>query len=103
MPEVNKEIRIVDFVSIEEIDPIYFQKTYYLSPDGRADRGYTLLMEALKNTGKIGICQVSIRTKTSLGAVRVLNNCLVLETLYYFITLMKLDQLKKFLIYRQIR
>lgn len=73
----------MDFVNIDEIDPIYFQKTYYLSPDNRADRSYTLLMEALKTTSKIGICKVSIRSKSSLGAIRVVNNCLVLETLYY--------------------
>ncbi|AJS61451.1 DNA repair protein [Paenibacillus sp. IHBB 10380] len=84
LPELNKEIKIMDFVNIDEIDPIYFQKTYYLSPDNRADRSYTLLMEALKTTSKIGICKVSIRSKSSLGAIRVVNNCLVLETLYYF-------------------
>ncbi|OAB30299.1 Ku protein [Paenibacillus macquariensis subsp. defensor] len=83
LPDLNKEIKIMDFVNIEEIDPIYFQKTYYLSPDNRADRSYTLLMEALKTTSKIGICKVSIRSKSSLGAIRVVNNCLVLETLYY--------------------
>ncbi|MEK4510818.1 Ku protein [Paenibacillus anaericanus] len=83
LPDSNKEIKIMDFVSIDEIDPIYFQKTYYLSPDSRADKGYTLLMEALKTTSKIGICKVSIRAKSSLGAIRVINNCLVLETLYY--------------------
>ncbi|MEK4510149.1 non-homologous end joining protein Ku [Paenibacillus sp. FSL K6-2524] len=83
LPDSHKEIKIMDFVSIDEIDPIYFQKTYYLSPDSRADKGYTLLMEALKTTSKIGICKVSIRAKSSLGAIRVINNCLVLETLYY--------------------
>jgi len=83
LPESIKEIKIMDFVNIDEIDPIYFQKTYYLSPDSSADRGYTLLMEALKTTSKIGICKVSIRAKSSLGAIRVVNNCLVLETLYY--------------------
>jgi len=83
LPESSKEIKILDFVDMDEIDPIYFQKTYYLSPDNKADRGYTLLMKALKTTSKIGICKVSIRAKSSLGAIRVINNCLVLETLYY--------------------
>ncbi|MEK4252104.1 non-homologous end joining protein Ku [Paenibacillus sp. FSL W7-1287] len=83
LPESIKEIKIMDFVNIDEIDPIYFQKTYYLSPDSSSDRGYTLLMEALKTTSKIGICKISIRAKSSLGAIRVVNNCLVLETLYY--------------------
>lgn len=81
--ESVKEIKILDFVNIDEIDPIYFQKTYYLSPDGKADRGYALLLEAIRTTGKIGICKLSIRSKSSLAAIRVVNNCLVLETLFY--------------------
>lgn len=81
--EVNKEIKILDFVSLEEIDPIYYQKTYYLSPGDTGANAYGLLMESLKQTGKIGIAKVSIRSKSSLCCLRVIDNCLVMETMFY--------------------
>jgi len=81
--EVNKEIKILDFVDLQEIDPIYFQKTYYLSPGDTGANAYGLLMEALKQTGRIGIAKVSIRSKSSLCCLRVIGNCLVMETMFY--------------------
>jgi DNA end-binding protein Ku len=81
--EVNKEIKILDFVDLAEIDPIYFQKTYYLSPGDTGTNAYSLLMESLKQTGKIGIAKVSIRSKSSLCCIRVIDNCLVMETMFY--------------------
>ena len=81
--EKSKTIRILDFVALEEIDPIYFQKTYYLSPDQAGGGAYTLLMEAMKESGKIGIANISIRSKSSLAAIRVLEGCLAMETIYY--------------------
>jgi DNA end-binding protein Ku len=81
--EVNKEIKILDFVDLMEIDPIYFQKTYYLSPGDTGANAYSLLMESLKQTRKIGIAKVSIRSKSSLCCIRVIDNCLVMETMFY--------------------
>ncbi|MNW31172.1 putative DNA repair protein YkoV [compost metagenome] len=79
----NKNITILDFVNLEDIDPIYFQKTYYLSPDQTGDNAYSLLLNAMRDTGKIGIAQISIRSKSSLAAIRVYNNCLAIETIFY--------------------
>ncbi|MNI59981.1 putative DNA repair protein YkoV [compost metagenome] len=73
----------MDFVDLTEIDPIYFQKTYYLSPDQAGANAYRLLMEAMRQTGKIGIAKISIRSKSSLAAIRVLADCLAIETIYY--------------------
>jgi DNA end-binding protein Ku len=81
--EVNKEIKILDFVNLKEIDPIYFQKTYYLSPGDTGANAYSLLLESLKQTEKIGIAKVSIRSKSSLCCVRVIDRCLVMETIFY--------------------
>lgn len=61
--ESSKSITILDFVDLTEIDPIYFQKTYYLSPDQAGANAYRLLMEAMRQTGKIGIAKISIRSK----------------------------------------
>ncbi|WP_025674928.1 Ku protein, partial [Paenibacillus polymyxa] len=81
--QADKNIVILDFVDLQEIDPIYFQKTYYLSPDQTGSNAYKLLMNAMKDTGKIGIAQISIRSKSSLAAIRVLDECLAVETMFY--------------------
>lgn len=81
--EVTKEIKILDFVQLTDIDPIYFQKTYYLAPNETGANAYNLLLEAMKQTGKIGIAKVSIRSKSSLAAVRVIDNCIAMETIFY--------------------
>ncbi|AHV95931.1 Ku protein [Paenibacillus sabinae] len=81
--ESTKNITILDFVDLKEIDPIYFQKTYYLSPDQAGAGAYRLLMEAMRQTGKIGVAKISIRSKSSLAAIRVLENCLSIETMFY--------------------
>lgn len=79
----NKEIKIMDFVDLTDIDPIYFQKTYYLSPGDTGSNAYNLLLESLKQTGKIGIATISIRSKSSLAAIRIVDQCLALETIFY--------------------
>jgi DNA end-binding protein Ku len=81
--EVTKEIKILDFVQLTDIDPIYFQKTYYLAPNETGTNAYSLLLEAMKQTGKIGIAKVSIRSKSSLAAIRVIDNCIAMETIFY--------------------
>jgi DNA end-binding protein Ku len=81
--ETAKTIKILDFVDIHEIDPIYYQKAYYLSPDMAGAGAYNLLLEAIKQTGKIGIAKISIRSKSSLAAIRVVGNCICLETMYF--------------------
>ncbi|ANY69129.1 Ku protein [Paenibacillus sp. BIHB 4019] len=82
-PESAKTIQILDFVDLSEIDPIYFQKAYYLSPDMTGAGAYNLLLEAIQQTSKIGIAKISIRSKSSLAAVRVVGNCLCLETMFF--------------------
>ncbi|WP_083180083.1 Ku protein [Paenibacillus yonginensis] len=80
----NKTITILDFVDLHEIDPIYFQKTYYLSPDQAGSNAYRLLLQAMRDTGKIGIAKIAIRSKSSLAAIRVLeDDCLAVETIFY--------------------
>ncbi|WP_248928753.1 Ku protein [Paenibacillus hamazuiensis] len=81
--EANKEIKILDFVDLTEIDPIYFQKTYYLAPNETGANAYNLLLESMRQSGKIGIAKVSIRAKSSLAAIRVIDNCIAMETIFY--------------------
>jgi len=90
--EANKEIRILDFVDLKEIDPIYFKKTYYLSPGETGANAYSLLLESMRQTGKIGIANVSIRSKGSLAAIRVIENCIAMETIFYPDEIRAVDQ-----------
>ncbi|MBB3112070.1 DNA end-binding protein Ku [Paenibacillus phyllosphaerae] len=81
--ERSKTITILDFVDLTEIDPIYFQKTYYLSPDQAGGNAYNLLLEAMRQSGKIGLAKVSIRSKSSLAAIRVIGDALAMETIFF--------------------
>src|SRR5918992_2381857 len=81
--ELTHSIDICDFVSIDEIDPIYFRKAYYLLPREGAEKPYRLLVKALEDTGKVGIAKVVIRNKEHLAALRPYNGVLLLETMYY--------------------
>jgi len=80
---VEKTVEIIDFVSLEEIDPIYFHRSYYIGPGENGQKAYTLLREALSKSGKIGIAEITIRSKQQLAIVRVYNNCIVMETIHY--------------------
>jgi DNA end-binding protein Ku len=81
--ELTKTIDICDFVDLDEIDPIYFRKAYYLAPQDGAEKPYRLLTRALEETGKVAIAKIVIRNKQHLAAVRPSNGTLVLETMYY--------------------
>ncbi|MCF6093344.1 Ku protein [Microaerobacter geothermalis] len=82
-PETKRTVEILDFVNLEEIDPIYFDKSYYLSPNETGDKAYALLRKAMNETGKIGVAKITIRNRESLAVIRTLENCIVLETIYY--------------------
>src|SRR6266513_2962522 len=81
--ELTHAIDILDFVDLEEIDPIYFRKAYYLVPQDGAEKPYRLLVRALDETGKVGIAKVVIRNKQHLAALRPHDGVLLLETMYY--------------------
>ena len=81
--ELTKTIDICDFVDLDDIDPIYFRKAYYLLPQEGAEKPYELLARALDETGKVAIAKVVIRNKQHLAALRPWNGTLVLETMYY--------------------
>lgn len=78
-----KTIEILDFVRLEEIDPIYYVKSYYLAPGELGAKPYRLLYEAMKKTGRIAVARVVLRQKESLAVLRVYNNVLVMETIFY--------------------
>jgi len=82
-PEKSKTIDILDFVHLADIDPIYYDKTYFLSPEEMSLKAYALLREAMLATGKIAIAKIVLRSSQSLAALRIYGDSLVLETLFY--------------------
>src|SRR3954452_22143828 len=77
----RREIDVLEFVEAEQIDPIHFEKTYYLEPDGPATRPYVLLRDALENAGQVAITKIALRQRESLAALRVRDGVLVLHTM----------------------
>ncbi|MES2980893.1 MAG: Ku protein [Verrucomicrobiota bacterium] len=82
-PKLTKTLEIESFVSLDDIDPILFDKPYYLEPDKRGRKAYALLREALRQTGKAGISKVVIRTREYLSAMFVRDDVLILMLLRF--------------------
>lgn len=83
-PGRSRTIEITDFVDASEIDPIYYQKTYYLAPANEAaERAYALLTSAMEEAGRIGVANFVMRSKQYLAAVRPQEGVLVLETMFF--------------------
>jgi DNA end-binding protein Ku len=78
-----RAIEIERFVDSEEIDPIYFQRSYYLVPEGTGLKAYHLLREAMSDDGKVAVAKVAFRDKEHLATVRLRENVLVLETMFW--------------------
>ena len=81
--ESSRAIDIVQFVDLDEIDPILFKKSYYLVPDETGAKAYALLRKALSEESKVGIAKVSFRDKEHLAALRFKDNVFVLETMFW--------------------
>jgi DNA end-binding protein Ku len=82
-PKASKTIDIEDFVDLDQIDPVYYERPYYLVPDKGGQKAYALLRNAMRETNKVGIARVVLRTKQYLAAIRAKGDVLVLETMLY--------------------
>lgn len=81
--ETAKRVDILDFVSLTEIDPIYYDRSYYLEPDEGAQKPYFLLRRAMLDSKRVALAKVALRQKESLACVRVYDKVLVMETMLY--------------------
>jgi DNA end-binding protein Ku len=81
--ESSRTVDIVQFVELEDIDPVYFMKSYYLIPDETGIKAYTLLRQAMEEDGRVGIAKFSLRDKEHLAALRFKDKVLVLETMFW--------------------
>ena len=83
-PERSRYIEITDFVSLHEIDPVYFNTTYYLAPEGEtAGKAYALLRQAMQDSGKVAVATFVMRNKEYLVAIRPEADVLALETMNF--------------------
>jgi DNA end-binding protein Ku len=81
--EATQTVDIQDFVDLEEIDPMFFYKPYYLEPQKGGDKAYALLRDALKDSNKVGIAKVVIKTRQYLAGVKPEDGALVLELMHF--------------------
>jgi DNA end-binding protein Ku len=90
----TQTVDIKEFVSLDEIDPMFFDRPYYLAPEKGGGKAYALLRNALQNSKKVGIAKVVIKTREHLAAVKPLGNALVLELMHFAEQLLDVSELK---------
>jgi DNA end-binding protein Ku len=81
--EATQTVDIQDFVDLDEIDPMFFYKPYYLEPQKGGDKAYALLRDSLKDNNKVGIAKVVIKTRQYLAGVKPEDGALVLELMHF--------------------
>lgn len=81
--ENSHEIEVVQFVPSDQLEPMMFEKSYYLEPDSKSPKAYVLLRRALEDTDRVAIVQFALREKTRLGALRIKDDVLVLQSLLW--------------------
>lgn len=82
-PKTAREMQIVEFVQLAEIDPIYFETSYYVSPDRGGERAYALLFEALRQSGFVAIAQVAMHNREHVVVIRSGKTGIILHTMFY--------------------
>lgn len=93
--EATQTVDIINFVTLDQVDPLLFYKPYYLEVMKGGDKAYVLLRDALVNSGKIAISKVVIRTKQHLAAVKPQGNGLMLELMHFPKELVPVSQFKE--------
>src|SRR5436305_6668815 len=91
--EATQTVDIQDFVDVDEIDPMFFYKPYYLEPQKGGDKAYALLRDSLKESNKVGIAKVVIKTRQYLAGVKPEDGALVLELMHFADELADTDKL----------
>jgi DNA end-binding protein Ku len=92
-PEKTRSIEITDFVELAQIDPIYFDRAYYLTPAEHAAKPYRLLLEAMQRSGRVGIARIVMHDKEYLAALRTKGDALCLSTMHFGNEIVGIDQL----------
>jgi DNA end-binding protein Ku len=83
LPEATQSVDIVEFVELDQINPMYFDTPYYLEPEKKGRHAYALLRESLREANKVGIARVVIRSREHLAALKPNGEALVLELMHF--------------------
>jgi DNA end-binding protein Ku len=92
-PKASRAIEILDFVDLTDIDPVYYDRPYYLAPDQAGARGYRLLHQAMSDMKKVGIASFVMRRKGYLAAIRPIEHALCLDTMHFADEVVSVDEL----------
>ena len=82
-PASSRTVEILQFVPLEQIDPIYFQRSYYLAPEAAGAKAYGLLSRAMRDKSSVAVCKITLRDKEHLATLRLRDEMFVLETMYW--------------------
>lgn len=92
--EKSRSVDIIDFVDVQNIDPVYFDKSYYLAPGEGGKKVYELLMKAMQKTNRAAIALITIRTRESLAIIRATEKVLIMETMFYANEVREVDKIE---------
>lgn len=93
--ETSENLTILEFVDLREIDPLYFDKSYYLAPDEGGSKAFALLRDAMREAGRVAVGKVVIREREHLVAVRPFNGAMVMSTLFYADEIRRLEEVEE--------
>src|SRR5512140_2535017 len=82
-PRTAKTMEVLEFVKATEVDPIYFESSYYLAPDEAGEKPYALLFEALRETGMVGVASIAMHNREHVVILRPGGKGILLHTMYY--------------------
>jgi DNA end-binding protein Ku len=93
-PKTAKVMEIVEFIKDEEIDSVYLESSYYLHPEAAGEKAYTVLFQALKQTGHVGVARVTMHNREHVVILRPAKHGLMLHTMYYEDEVRALDEFR---------
>jgi DNA end-binding protein Ku len=93
--EASKAIEISEFVPLEKVDPVYFEKSYYLGPDKGGEKAYRLLADAMSQAGKVALAKFVLRGKENIVLVRAAQKGLMLHTMFFADEVRNFDEIGK--------
>jgi DNA end-binding protein Ku len=96
-PKKTRAIEVLDFVDLDDIDPIYFDHPYYLGPDKGAERAYALLVKAMEDSHKVAVCRFVLRNRESLAALRPMNGVMTMATMRFADEVVSTDEISEVL------
>jgi DNA end-binding protein Ku len=93
-PATAKVMEIQEFVKADQVDPIYFETSYYMAPDEAGEKPYALLFDALKKTGYVGVAKVAMHNREHVVILRPGNNGVLMHTMYYQHEIRQVDEFR---------